>query len=318
MKKEQYKYVKETIETFTQDHPTGVIILRWATATGKTSLSLELAKNFDIEIISADSRQIYTQMDVGTDKIDAITREQVPHHMIDIIHPDQTYTAGQWKAEVEGLVDEIHARGKIPVIVWWTWLYIDMLYKNFNMPDVAPDQEWRDVMEKREAQEPGYLFKELQKVDPNEAMKHHPNSTRYVLRALEIYTKTGTPKSELAKELPVKRPLLMVGLRREKEDTNRRINKRIKEMLANWALIQENKALLEKWYTLEHTAMNGIWYKEVVWFINGEYNLDRCEELMKRNTHRYAKRQRSRFRRYIMDSKARPKENVQYVLIELS
>jgi len=106
-----------------------------------------------------------------------------------------------------------------------------MLYKNFAMPDVAPDQEWRDQMMEYEIDSPGFLFDQLQKVDPDEAMKHHPNSLRYVLRALEIYHKTGIPKSELAKELPVQRPLLMIGLWRDKEDTNKRINKRIKEML---------------------------------------------------------------------------------------
>ena len=309
--------ILRTVEDFIQRKPKGLVIFRWATATGKTNLSCAIAKEIDAEIISADSRQIYRHMSIGTDKVDAYIRNEIRHHMIDIVSPDETYTAWQRKEQVECLIKSIHERWKVPIVAGGTWLYIDMLYKNFNMPEVAPDQARRTQMENKEAEDPWYLFKELQKVDPTEAMKHHPNSIRYVLRALEIYTKTGTPKSELAKELPVKRPLLMIWLWREKEDTNRRINKRIKQMLKDWALIEENKHLLDMWYTLDHTAMNGIWYKEVVWYINGEYGLVRCEELMKRNTHRYAKRQRSWFRRYIMDSKARPKENVQYELIEL-
>jgi len=306
------------INKFYAENSSGVIILRWATATGKTSLSLEIAEHLDVEIISADSRQIYTHMDIGTDKVDIETRQKIPHHMIDIVSPDEVFTAGQWKIAVHDLINDIHARWKIPLIVGGTGLYIDMIYKNFSMPDVAPDLEWRAEMEQKEEESPWFLYEQLQAVDPEEAQKHHPNSLRYLLRALEIYTKTWTPKSQLAKELPVQWPLFMIWLRREKDDTNRRINARIKQMLSDGALIEENKKLLEMWYTLEHTAMNGIGYKEVIWYINGEYDLDRCEELLKRNSHRYAKRQRSRFRRYIMDSKARPKENVQYELIELT
>ena len=309
--------ISDKVKQFSDTQIDGVVILWWATSTGKTSLWVRLSEYHNIEIISADSRQIYRHMDIGTDKIWQDIQWQVIHHMIDIVDPDETYTAGQRKEQAKKLISEIHARGRIPVIVWGTWLYIDMLYKNFAMPDVAPDQEWRDQMMEYEIDSPGFLFDQLQKVDPDEAMKHHPNSLRYVLRALEIYHKTGIPKSELAKELPVQRPLLMIGLWRDKEDTNKRINKRIKEMLVGWKLIEENRKLLDMWYTLDHTAMNGIWYKEVVWYIQWEYNLNRCEELMKRNTHRYAKRQRSRFRRYIMDSKARPKDDVEYVLIEL-
>lgn len=305
------------ITEFVKNNPNWVIIIRWATATGKTSKSMQLAQHFPAEIISADSRQIYRHMDIGTDKISQEEIQDIPHHMIDIVDPDETYTAWQWKEQVEKLIPEIHACGKIPIIAGGTGLYIDMIYKNFSMPDVEPDREWRATMEDKENDSPWFLFEELQKVDPEEAQKHHPNSTRYILRALEIYTKTGTPKSELVKELPVKRPLYMLGLRRQKEDTNKRINKRIKEMLAGRALIEENKKLLEMWYTLEHTAMNGIGYKEVLWYLQWEYGLDRCEEIMKRNTHRYAKRQRSWFRRYIMDSKARPKDNVVYEVVEL-
>ncbi len=306
------------VQKFKKESPKWVVLIRWATATGKTSLSIELARGFwDVEIISADSRQLYMHMDIGTDKISKEIRAQVPHHMVDIIDPSETFTAGQWKEMVENIIDDIHARGKTPVVVWGTWLYIDMLYKNFCMPEVAPDQDWRDIMEAKESDNKWFLHARLQEVDPEEAMKHHPNSTRYILRALEIYEKTWVPKSQLAKELPVKRPLLMIGLRREKEDTNRRINKRIKEMLADGWLIQENKMLLEKWYTLSDIAMNGIWYKEVIGYLEGEYNLDRCEELLKRNTHRYAKRQRSWFRRYIAESKVKRKENVEYVIVEL-
>ncbi len=314
---EEKQLLKDNITEFITNNSDWVIVLWWPTASWKTSLSLEIAKEIWWEVISADSRQIYKHMDIGTDKIDIKSRQWIMHHQIDIIEPDLRYTAWQWKVDAENLIWKIQKLGKIPMIVWWTWLYIDTIYKNFSMPEVAPDMEWREVMMQREEKSPWYLYKQLEIVDPDEVTKHHPNSTRYLLRALEIYEKTGTPKSVLAKELPVKRPLYMIWLWRKKEDTNKRINKRIKSMLNDEALIQENKKLLNMWYNLSHTAMNWIWYKEVIWYLQWEYDIDRCEELLKRNTHRYAKRQRSRFRRYIMDMKARPKDNVLYHLIEL-
>lgn len=313
----QFETILTRCQQFCTTNPKGIIMIWWATATGKTSLSLRLSEHLRSEIISADSRQIYRYMDIGTDKISISERWDTPHHMIDIVDPDETYTAGQRKEQTIQHISHIHSRDHIPLVVWGTGLYMDMLYKNFAMPDVAPDQEWRDQMMEQETDSPGFLFDQLTKIDPEEAMKHHPNSLRYVLRALEIHHKTWQKKSDLAKELPVQRPILMIGLWRDKEDTNKRINKRIKQMLADGVLVQENKKLLDMWYDTSHTAMNGIWYKEVVWYIQWAYGLDRCEELMKRNTHRYAKRQRSRFRRYIMDSKARPKEHVEYMVVEL-
>ncbi len=303
--------INTTVNTFIKQHSTGVVIIWWATATGKSSLSLELAERYPCEIISCDSRQLYTSMDIWTDKISKEIRTKIPHHMIDIIDPDSTYTAGQWKQQVTTLIDQIHSRWNIPIIVWWTWLYIDTIYKNFAMPDVAPDQERRAKKMKEEEDKPWVLHKQLLAVDPDEAYKHHPNSLRYILRALEIYEKTWKTKTELAEQKPVQWPLLMVWLWREKEDTNKRINKRIKEMFNEW-LIKEVQWLLDRWYTLENTAMNGIWYKEIIWYLHGEYWLEKAEELLKRNSHRYAKKQRSWFRRYIAEGIQTPKKDVTY------
>lgn len=190
-----------------------------------------MAEHFPVEIISADSRQIFRYMDIGTDKVSKEIREKIVHHQIDIVDPDETYTAAQWKQQTEKLIDSIIAKGKIPLIVGGTGLYIDMLYKNFEMPDIEADMPLREKWYAEEEKEPEVLRKRLQKIDPEEAQKHHPNSVRYIVRALEIYEKTGKTKTELAKELPVTHPLLMMGLWRDKEDSNMRINARIKEML---------------------------------------------------------------------------------------
>lgn len=309
-------WVLETVQKFRDKNPNGVVIIRGATATGKSGLSIEIAKKIPAQIISSDSRQIYKYMDIGTDKISKEIRDEIAHHQIDIVSPEKTYTAWERKTDVRKIIPQIHNAWHLPIIAWGTGLYIDTLYKNFSMPNVVPDEVWRSEMMKQEEQSPWLLFTLLQEKDPIEAQKHHPNSTRYLLRALEICEKTWKTKTELAWQHPVERPLLMIGLWRDKEETNKRINARIKQMVA-WWLIQEVKWLLERWYSLENTAMNGIGYKEVVWYIQGEYGKDRMVELLKRNTHRYAKRQRSWFKRYIAEGIQTPKENVQYEVIYL-
>ena len=186
---------KTTISNFKDKNPDRVVIIWWATATGKSRLSVELSDFFDMEVISSDSRQIFRKMDIGTDKISKEIREKIPHHQIDIVDPDQTYTAGEWKDDVDKEVDDILSRWKFPFIVWWTGLYIDTIYKNFSMPECAPDYALRNELEKKEAEEPWYVHKELTRIDPEEAAKLHPNSTRYIIRALEIYYKTWKTKT---------------------------------------------------------------------------------------------------------------------------
>ena len=309
--------VRKDIEQFYESNPEGAVVIWWATATGKSKLSILLAEYFPLEVISADSRQIFRCMDIGTDKVSPEVRAEIPHHQIDIVDPDQLYTAGQWRNATEILISDIIERKKIPFIVWGTGLYIDTIYKNFSMPEVEPDFALREKWYAEEEKEQWVLRKKLHAVDPEEATKHHPNSMRYIVRALEIYEKTWVTKTDTAKELPVKQPLLMIGLWRDKDDSNRRINSRIKEMLKTW-LVEEVQSLLDKWYTLEHQAMNGIGYKETVLYLEGKYNKEKLEEEIKRNTHYFAKKQRTWFRRYILDANAQPKDNVTYKLYQLS
>ncbi len=308
--------VKEEIQSFHEKNPTGVIIIRWATATGKSKLSILLSEYFDMEIISADSRQIFRYMDIGTDKVPLAIREKTPHHQIDIVDPDQRYTAGQWQKDTIRLIWEIQARGKLPVIVWWTWLYIDTIYKNFTMPEAKPDYPLRDELFAKEENDPGYLHRELSKLDPEEASKLHPKSTRYLVRALEIFYTTGKTKTEWFVQQAVQRPLLMIGLRRDKEETNKRINSRIKDMLKE-GLISEVQSLLDRGYTESVQSMQGIGYKEVVDFLKWKYNEKELEEALKVHTHQLAKKQRSRFRRYIAEGKQSPKDGVTYRVYSL-
>ncbi len=304
------KTITHTLDTFYDKHPQWLVVIRWATATGKTGLSLELSQSYDLEVISADSRQFFRGMNIGTDKIPGqsvtwgyyeTTQYQVPHYMIDTLDPTETYTAWQWKEKTTALVHDITARGKHPFIVWGTGLYIDTIYKNFPMPESRKDDAFRAEMEALEAQTPWSLHKKLQLVDPEEALLLHPNSTRYIIRALEIHKHTGKPKSFFTQRRKPERPLLMLGLWREKESTNRRINARIKQMYEDW-LIQEVQWLLDQWFDPQLQSMQGIGYKQVVQYLTDHHDMDRLDEELKRATHRLAKKQRSWFRRYIADS----------------
>ena len=308
---------KDCCQSFLERFSDWTIIIRWATATWKSKLSLLLSDFFPTEIISADSRQIFRWMDIWTDKVPLSYRESIPHHQIDIVNPDETYTAWQRKFDVENQVESIFSRKKTPIIVWWTWLYIDTIYKNFQMPECPPNYAYRDELQKKENFEPWYVYTLLQQIDPEEAAKLHPNATRYIIRALEIYHETWKTKTELFLHQKVTHPLLMIWLWREKEDTNRRINARIKEMLKNW-LIDEVKWLLDKWYSAFLQSMQWIWYKEVVWYIQWEYDYDTMEELLKKNTHYLAKKQRTWFRRYIAEWVQSPRDNVKYRVYQLN
>lgn len=302
---------KHRCQQFLDEFKDGTIIIRWATATWKSKLSLLLSDFFSVEIISADSRQIFRWMDIWTDKAPLQRRQKIPHHQIDIVNPDETYTAGQRKVDTESKVEEIIWCGKNPIIVWWTWLYIDTIYKNFLMPECPPNYDYRKEMEKKEESDPWFVYRLLQQIDPQEASKLHPNAIRYIIRALEIYHETWKTKTELFLHQPVVHPLLMIWLWREKEETNLRINARIKEMIKNW-LIEEVQWLLDQNYFPSLQSMQWIGYKEVVGYLQGEYDMETMEELLKKNTHYLAKKQRTWFRRYIAEWIQTPRDNVQY------
>ena len=308
---------KQEIESFRKKNPDGVVIIRWATATGKSKLSIELSKYFDEEIISADSRQIFRYMNIGTDKVSDEILTNIIHHQINIVNPDETYTSGQRKIDVYTIIPDILARKKLPMIVGGTWLYIDTVYKNFSMPDIPPDMQLRDELFAKEDKEPGILHQELMKLDPEEAEKLHPKSTRYIVRALEIFHKSGQTKTDTFISQAPQWPLLMLGLRREKEDTNKKINTRVREML-KWWLVEEVQWLLKKWYDKTLQSMQWIGYKEVVEFLEWRCSYKDMEDHIMITTHQLAKKQRSRFRRYMAEGIQSPRENVIYKVRKLS
>lgn len=309
--------VRQDILDFLLNHPDGIIVIFGQTATGKTRLSLGLSKYFDIEVISADSRQVYREMDIGTDKVGVNITEQIPHHQINIINPDEIYTAWQRQSDTYDIIEQIKSRGKIPCIVWWTGLYIDTIYYNFTLPTIPPDPDYRKSLEILEQDKPGSLWSRLQEIDPIEASKNHPNSTRYIIRALEIYHKTGKTKTELMQRQPVKYPIMMIWLDQDPVLGNELINKRIYEMLDRW-LVDEVKWLLSKWYDPTANSLQTIDYKQVVWYLMWEYDHDEMIDRLKIANHQLAKKQRTRFRRYKNDLINSPVKNVVYKFYDIS
>ena len=306
--------VVEKINQFLKKNPDWVIFIRWATTSWKTALSLRLTDFFDIEIVSADSRQIFKYMDIWTDKVSKSIQEKIPHHLIDIVEPNENFTAGQWREESLKSINLIKARKKLPIIVGWTGLYIDTIYKNFDMPAVEPDRNWREEMQKLENQNPGFLWEKLNSIDPISASQIHKNSSRYLIRALEIFEKTGQLKSQFLEIKKPPFPILMIWIFREASEINSRIESRIDEMIQNW-LVQEVENLLRK-YDKNIQSMQWIWYKEIADFLTNKITFSQAREQMIINTRQLWKRQRTWFRRYLEDEK-NGRENIEYYHIFL-
>lgn len=329
------------IQQFRTQHPDLVVIIYGPTATGKSGLSLRLADLFattstPVEIISADSRQVYRFMDIGTDKIALADRQRIPHYAIDIVTPDQEYSAHQRQQDTKKRISDIHQRGGLPMIVGGTGLYIDTIYKNFSFPqNVSANRERRKELELHEQAQEGWLWEYLHQIDPDTAMEFHPKNTRYIIRAIEIYEATGIPKSVIAKEHPVDYPLLMISLTRDQETANKLIRRRVEAMI-HQGLIQEVDQLLQQGYTPVMQAMDGIGYRQTIQALE-QSRTQLYEELQHTQlalldpysalsqlvaqitqvSVQYASRQRKWFRRYENDALHHPKANVHYLNIPL-
>lgn len=297
----------------------GVIVIYGPTASGKSSLSvwivdqlLEQQKN--AAIISADSRQIYRHMDIGTDKISLSERTRIQHYGIDLVNPDERYTAYQRQQSTKSWIQDIQSSQGIPFVVGGTGLYIDTIYKNFSLsPDVDPNRKRRQELQTQESQDPWSLWIYLQQVDPTSAKKLHPNNIRYIIRALEIYEQTWLAKSDLVTTHDPDWPLLMIHLNPSPALSDKKIRTRVEEMLEE-GLIEEVQKLSAKWYTSQHQAMNGIGYKQTLeWLENWTNSHQDLIESIVLATTRYAKRQRSRFRRYTHDALHAPRPRVEYI-----
>ena len=275
-----------------------VIVIVGPTASGKTDLSIRLAKKINGEIISADSMQIYKKMTIGTAKPTEEEMQGIVHHMIDIIEPNEDFNVAKYKKMAEDKIEEILSKGKQPIIVGGTGLYVDTLIKGIEFSDIENDFEYRKELEE-ETKKNGadWLFEKLKKIDPEAAMSIEKNNIRRVIRALEIYKVTGKTKTQIDKESikGSKFDYIIFGMLWDREKLYERINLRVDIML-KIGLINEVKSLLEK-DGFSKTALQGLGYKEVVEYLENIISYDDMVEKIKMETRRYAKRQMTWFNR---------------------
>lgn len=275
-----------------------IIVLVGATATGKTAVSLPLAHMMDAEIISADSRQVYRYMDIGTAKPTAEERAAVPHYCVDIRNPDEEYNAGIYGDEARAAVTRIMARGKNVIVVGGSGLYVQSLVDGFFEGPPA-DPEFRERAEERLRQEGlGALLDELGRVDPVTRARIDVTKPRRVIRALEVYHTTGSPISALQLERKVEIPFtpLLYGLAVERSELYRRIEERCDRML-DGGLEGEATALEARGYAPSLNALNTVGYAEVFAYRRGAIGREEMLRLFKQNSRRYAKRQGTWFRK---------------------
>ncbi len=277
-----------------------VIIILGPTASGKTSLSIELAKKTNGEIISADSMQIYKYMDIGTAKPDEEERSGIMHYLIDEVNPDEEFSVARFKELALKYTKEILDKGKLPIIAGGTGLYINSLIYNINFSETISDWELREKL-KQEAEEKGnqFLHDRLSAVDPAAAAKIHVNDLKRIIRALEVYEYTKKPISyhqEVSKAVPPEYNYIIIGLTMDRERLYQRINKRVDLMLEK-GLVEEVKKLVSMGYDKNTIAMQGLGYKEILQYIRGEKLLDEVIYILQRDTRHYAKRQMTWFRR---------------------
>ncbi len=278
---------------------TPLIILTGPTAVGKTDLSIQLAKAVDAEIVSADSMQIYKYMDIGSAKVTEEEMQGVKHYLVDEIEPDMPFSVSEYKRMAEEYIDEISSRGKNVIVTGGTGLYLNSLIYDMDFGKSDANQELREELNKElEENGPTYMYEKLVSLDKEAAKRIHPNNTKRVIRAIEV-AMSGEKMNDFSKDLRYNKkyiPIIIV-LNRDRQALYDRINLRVDIMLKN-GLIEEVKGLLEKGYTKDMISMQGIGYKEIIKYFDGEYTLDEAIEIIKRDSRRYAKRQLTWFRRY--------------------
>lgn len=276
-----------------------VIVICGPTASGKTALSIELAKKINGEIISADSMQIYKEMDIGTAKPDKEEMDGIKHYLLDFVSPDKRYSVAEFKQDAENAINEILAKGKTPIIVGGTGLYIDSLIYGIEYNEIKIDEKYREELEEK-AEKEGLisLYEEAKKIDPEATSKISSNDKKRIIRVLEIFKATGKTKTEQEvesrkKDIPYDYYVYAINMDREK--LYERINLRVDKMIEK-GLINEVELLIQK-YNEFPTAMQGLGYKEVVEYLDGKLSKEEMIDKIKQESRRYAKRQLTWFRK---------------------
>jgi len=282
-----------------------IVAIMGPTAVGKTAFTLELARRLEAEVISADSMQVYRGLDIGTAKPTLGERRSVPHHLIDIVDPDEPFSVADWTARAETLLDEIRGRGRLPLVSGGTPLYFEALFGRYALAGgVGPDPALRESLRRQAGRYgPAYLHRKLAAVDPEAGRRIHPSDQKRTIRALEVYLRTGRPLTELERRARRERAacakdrgrVLFFGLWRPRAELAARIAARTRAMFEA-GLVEEVRGLLAAGYDPDLPALQAVGYKEVIAYLQGRVSLDEAVGLVARNTRRLAKRQMTWFR----------------------
>ncbi|MBL7108004.1 MAG: tRNA (adenosine(37)-N6)-dimethylallyltransferase MiaA [Candidatus Cloacimonetes bacterium] len=269
-----------------------IVIICGPTAVGKTALSLELARKFSGEIISADSRQIYKFMNIGTAKPTQKILTEIPHHLINIKNPDEKYTAGDFARNSDKKITEIYNRGHIPFVVGGTGFYIRTLLYGICKTPKIPQKVRRNLQKEISENGSSFFYEKLKKVDPIAAKKIHANDSKRIVRTLEVYRYTGKPLSDFWKEFRQKKRYdnFTIYLIDERKKLYEKINNRVEKMLSN-GLLDEIKELKKMGYLEKNVGMNTLGYKELLQYLNKKLDFDEAVQLIKQHMRNYAKRQ---------------------------
>ena len=276
-----------------------LVILTGPTAVGKTNLSIQLAKKLNMDIISADSMQIYKYMDIGSAKVKPDEMKGIKHYLIDEVNPDFSFSVSEFQQRANNYIDEIVKNNKIPLVTGGTGLYLNSLIYNMDFAKSDADNKLRESL-RLELEEKGidYMHNKLKELDEEAANRIHKNNTKRVIRALEVCL-SGKKMSDFSNDLKLNEkyePIIIV-LNRDRSHLYKRIDMRV-DLMIKEGLEDEVKKLLSMGYTKDLISMQGIGYKEIIKYLDGEYSYDEAIEIIKRDSRRYAKRQLTWFRRY--------------------
>lgn len=277
-----------------------IIIVAGPTAVGKTKYAIEISKRFNGEIVSSDSMQLYKFMDIGSAKPTEEEQAQIKHYLVDEIDPREPFSVAEYQKRAKSAIEQIFLRKKTPIISGGTGLYVNSLIYDMDFSAPPVGNVYREKLEKLALEQGNEaVHKLLEQKDSNAAARIHPNNLRKVIRALEVaeHAEEGIKPFEQSFIKTKDYSYRLIGLCRNREELYERINLRV-DMLLDLGLVEEIKSLLNMGLTVDNISMKGIGYKEIIGYLNGEYDLEHAIYLVKRNTRHYAKRQMTWFRRY--------------------
>jgi tRNA dimethylallyltransferase len=273
-----------------------LLVIVGPTAVGKTALSLQIAQDFNGEIISADSRQIYRGLDIGTAKVTPEQQAMVPHHLLDVVAPNEVLTLAEFQAQAYTAIEAIHQRKRLPILVGGTGQWVQAVVEGWGVPRVPPDPALRLALEaEAQAIGPEAFHARLAAVDPQAAQKLDPRNVRRVIRALEVYHKTGVPISQHQRKTTPPYHILQLGLTMPREALYQRIDQRVDQMM-EMGLLDEVKRLVETGYGWDLPAMSGLGYRQIGEYLRGAVSLEAAVALIKKETRRFVRQQYNWFR----------------------